>query len=504
MSEERVINAKKNILCGYLSKLVTIILEFVSRTFFIKILGEELLGVNGVFVNIIQILSIAELGINNIIGYSLYEPLAKNNVEKITKLIKFYKKIYNIIALFVFVIGICIIPFLKYLIKIDIKINDIKLIYLLFLLDTVISYLFIYKGSLLKADQKNYVLIKYEIICNSIRIVLQIWALLVFKNFILYLLIKVFMTFMMNLVISKKAEKDYPYIKKNNISLNKNEQLEISKIIKAGFIYKISGILLNSTDNILISMLVGTIWVGYLSNYNIIIVTLASIYTILFGALTSSVGNIIFTEKIEIRNEVFEIMLFVSSWLAIVLSICFFSLSDDFIRLWIGKEFILSKMIVLSKALMLGISCSLQPLFCFREAVGLYTKTKYVMLLSAIINILLSIMLGKKYGVSGILFASIISMLLTYMWYEPYILYKDYLKKNCIKYFKNKIFDYIYIFFGFFIFNKFSEYFKINSWIEWIIKAIFIFILTNIFCIIYYKNSIELKKILAKCKRRKK
>lgn len=143
--ESRTKKSKINIFYGILSKIVTLLLEFISRFVFIKYLGAELLGVNGVFTNVIQCLSLAELGMNNVVMFSYYEPLANNNTRKLSALNAFYKKVYNTIAVSVTMIGLCIIPLLKYIINTDYAIPHLYLIYLLFLIDTVVSYLCVYK-----------------------------------------------------------------------------------------------------------------------------------------------------------------------------------------------------------------------------------------------------------------------------------------------------------------------------------------------------------------------
>ena len=164
----RISKAKVNIVFGLGNKIITMILEFIVRSIFIKILGEELLGVNGVFTNVIQVLSLAELGLNNVVAYSFYEPIAENNYKKIAALVRFYKKIYIGIALAVLGIGVCLIPFLNILINTNIEISNIPLVYSIFLADTVISYLFVYKVTLLRSDQRSYIAFIFGIVIARI------------------------------------------------------------------------------------------------------------------------------------------------------------------------------------------------------------------------------------------------------------------------------------------------------------------------------------------------
>lgn len=491
----RTIKAKRNIIYAILNKIILMILEFVSRATFIKYLGNELLGVNGVFLNVIQCLSLAELGMNNVVMYSYYEPLAKSDKKRLASLNQFYKKIYNIIALMVGIIGIFLVPFIRIIINTDKDIPHLIIIYILYLSDTIISYLFVYKSTILSADQKAYISLRYEMIINIIRIIFQIISLLLFKNYIIYLFIKIIFSILNNIVKAQKAKNLYPYINSNEV-LDVTDRCKIIKTIKAGFLYKISTILLNSTDNILISVICGTVWVGLISNYTTISTSVNSFVTIIFGNLTASIGNLINETAKEKRQDIFEILELVAGWLGIV---CFCStmlLCSEFINLWIGKKYILDKYTVLMKMLMLFFSCTMQPIFSYREALGLYRKTKYVMLLAAIINILLSIFMGVVWGTAGILAASLISIVITYFWYEPIILYRECFDGNFKKYFK-KYFKIIciciccYIILGF-IFNRICA----DTWIIWIGKSILLLVICNLLCLAFFGRTKEFKKLL--------
>ncbi len=423
-----------NIIYGLISKILMMFLEFISRYFFIRYLGSELLGVNGVFTNIIQCLSLAELGMNNVVMFSYYKPLAEHDTRKLCALNSFYSKVYNRIAIAVFVIGLLLIPFLKYIINTDIEIPNIVLIYLLFLLDTVVSYLCIYKITVLNADQNAYIATKYDIVLNTIRAISQILSLIIFKSFIIYLSIKIFFSIFGNFLKAKKTNTEYSFTKVSE-TLSRDEKKTIFETIKAGFIYKLSAVLLNSTDNVLISNIVGTIWVGLLSNYITICTAVTSFVTIVYNNLTASVGNLVTTENRKKKLEIFNVMSMASNWIAVVCFSCTLILCDDFISLWLGTEYVIDFSIVLPKVMMLYVSCVMQPIFSYREALGLYTKTKYIMLLSAIINIVLSIAMGKVWGVTGILAASLIAVGTTYFWYEPLVLFRDCFDAPVIPYY---------------------------------------------------------------------
>ena len=165
MKESRTKNSFKNFQFGAITQVINTIFSFISRTIFIKVLGEEYLGVNGLFTNILTVLSFAELGIGNAIIFSMYKPIAENNKDKINALMKLYKKAYNIIGIVVLLIGICVVPFLDFIIKDPPNIHEnIEMVYLLYLLNTSLSYFFTYKKSIISAQQKEYIINTYKII----------------------------------------------------------------------------------------------------------------------------------------------------------------------------------------------------------------------------------------------------------------------------------------------------------------------------------------------------
>lgn len=500
MSYSRTEYAKFNILYGYLRKTILIFLEFFLRVVFITTLGEELLGVNSVFINIIQILSLTELGIVNVVLYSFYKPLAAGDKVKLRSLIKFYKAVYQKIALAVFFIGISICPFLEKIINTKVEVDNLNIIFFLFLSNTILSYFFIYKNSILRADQKGYIVNKIEIPLVIVKCIVQIVVLKFFASFIIYLLIENMVTFITNYRVSQRVDKEYPFLDEQAIELVVDDKKEITDTIKSSFVYKVASVMLNSTDNIIISMLIGTNIVGYFANYKTIYTGIGSLYTVFFMSLTAGIGNLIETASEEHRLKIFNILLLISSWLGIVFSSCFFSLAKEFIVLWIGSGYVLNNSVTLCIAITIFLSCALHPIFIYREAMGLYKKVKYMMVVAAIVNIILSIILGCYFGLFGILFGTILSMMTTYIWYEPIVLYDACFGVKASEYFFKRIKDLaIYIIVLLLIFVL-GNHISGETWLYWILKSITLFIISNALCYIIYKNTEEFTVISKKIK----
>lgn len=488
--ESRIYNSLKNIFLGIGNQIFVLILTFVTRIVFVRVLGAEYLGINGLFSNVLTILSVAELGLGSAIVYSMYKPLAEHDEKRVSALMNYYKKVYNIIALVVAIIGICLIPFLKYLINTDTEIENINLYYLLFLANTVISYLLASRSIILNADQKLYITKIYTLIVSIVQCVLQIIVLVFTKNFILYLVTQVLCTFATNLCGAIVAKKMYPYINKKD-KLEKKDKKEIYINMKAMFLYKIGGVLLNNTDNILISILVGTVWVGYYSNYLMVITAVETFTNIIFNALTASVGNLIAKSKKDKQFQIFKTINMVCNIMFGFCTVGLLILFNDFITMAFGPDYILSNDVVLVIVLYFYMKGILNSIWIYRETTGLFRHTQYVFIIAAILNIIFSILLGKVWGLFGILFATILARLITNMWYEPYMLYKIHFKQKVSKYFITNIKNFIITMIIFVICLIITGYINIINVGTFILKGIICFIISSIIYFLCYRKTDE-------------
>lgn len=492
MEGSRTKKSIRNIIFGIGNKFIYLLLQFLSRTVFIKILGAEYLGINGLFTNVLTLLSLADLGISSAMVYSFYKPLAQNDKNKLAALTTFYKKIYNCIAMTVAIVGLILVPFIHIIVNTDSDIPNLELYYVLFLANTVMSYLFVYKSSIIEADQKAYIISRYKLINTVISTILQIVLLIITHNYILYLLIQIFCTLLNNVLIARKSGKLYPFIQEK-VDLDQKEKKDIFQNIKAVFIYKFSSVLLNGTDNIIISKMIGTVWVGLYSNYLMVINAINTFINTIFNSMYASIGNLVVTSNYKRKKEVFNIISFVGFFIATFTTTCLIILLEDFITLWIGTDYILKTSILIAIIFNHYLSCVLQPIWSYREATGMFKKTKYIMLVCAIENIVLSIILGKILGIAGILVASSISRLSTYFWYEPIILFKDFFNSSSRLYFWKQLKNIILTVFCIIITIGLTSFIKDVSIINWIIKAIIAMIVPTVIYFLLYRKSDEYK-----------
>ena len=503
----RTENSMKNMKYNVIAQFLGLIIQFVNRTFFIRILGSEYLGINGLFSNILTILSLADMGIGTVLIYSMYKPLAEKNETKIKQLMNIYKKIYNLIAIFILIIGLGITPFLKFLIKDMPDIPHIYFIFILYLINTVVSYLCIYKISIINADQKNYIVTIRQQVINLVANIAMIIILVITHNFIFYLIIQIIFSILSNIYISKLAERIYPFIKNTKgYNLSKNEKDKIKKDTFAMMLHKIGGVVVSGTDNLLMSMMIGLNSVGIYSNYLLIINAIKKFTTQYFISISASVGNLNVVSDKEYSYSVFKRIFFGNFWIYTFCSICLFNLLNPFIDLWLGKHYIFPLTVVSTIVLSFYIEGMRQTVLIFREGMGIFTKDKLKPIIEAIVNLIFSIILAWKFGIIGIILGTIISMLFVCVWIEARILYKHGFNKKVSEFF---IIYFKYVIMGLcalVVTCKINSLFTDNSILIFILRIFICIFIPNLVILLFTHRSEEFKYffniLLSKLKKR--
>ena len=428
--KSRLENSFQNTAVGIASQIISTVLGLVVRTVFIRCLNAEYLGVNGLFSNILTMLSLAEMGIGAAIVFNMYKPLVENDQLQIAKLMNLYRNAYTWIGITVAAIGLCLTPFLGSIIRDEPDIPHITLIYLLYLANTVSSYFFAYRRSVFSADQRERVIKAFNIVAIVVRSVFQIVILLVWKSFIGYLLTQIVCTFLENVMISVYADHCYPFLKQyKNERLTKGERGSIFENIKATFIYKFGSVALNGTDNIIISAVNGIASVGLLSNYTLITGSVESFLNIVNHSITGSVGNYIAKEEAETHERLLTNATFVNFLLYGIVFVGSVAVLNPFIKIWAGENYLLPTFVVLVHCFNIYFTGTLATVWTFRSTMGLFKYGKWRPLISAIINIVVSIWWGREFGLIGVLLGTTFTRAVTNLWYDPWIVYKYGLKK---------------------------------------------------------------------------
>ena len=323
-------------------QLMNQVLLFISRMVFIHYLSAAYLGVNGLFTDVLGILNFAELGIGTAMIYSLYEPAAKNDEHRLAQLMNLYRLLYRIVAVVVLLVGLALMPFLGFFIKDSSGIEHLRLIYLMYVANSVCSYLLSYKNSIYLAYQKAYVRNLWAQLCDAVKTLLQIVLIVLTGNFILYLAVQFVMQFIPNIIVSVKVDKEFPYLKECRELPEKEKFHGILRNIGAMSFHKLGTVIVRNTDSLLMSSFVGLLSVGIYSNYKLILSGIDNLLNKFSNAFAGSLGNL---GAIEDETRVYSIyreldlIFFViyAYWTAGA-----FALFNAFITLCFGAEYCFS------------------------------------------------------------------------------------------------------------------------------------------------------------------
>lgn len=416
---------------------LNLVLSFVCRMIFVRCLQQEYLGISGLFTNILSMLSLTELGIGSAIGYALYKPVAEDDHNKIASLMKFYGTAYKAIGCVVAVLGLCALPFLNVIIPEQPDIPDnLYVIYLLYLFQSASSYFFSYRSAILTAAQRNYVMTTINYIVVIFQNIIQIAALLLTGSFMAYLLIQIVCGFVTNILISRKAKMDYPYIAQKDIpELSREEKWSLIKNVKALTVTKLSGLLVNSTDNIVITYFNGLVTTGAASNYTLLSGMLGTMLNMVFGSTSASVGNLLAKETDDAKYSFFKALDLMSFWLYGWAAVGIIGVSGDLVHLLFGESYLLPQNIPIILAVNFYMVGMMNVAGTYRHCMGLFRYGQYALLGTAAINIAGDVILGRAYGLFGIFLATAIARLLTNAWYIPYAVFKHGLRRNPVLYF---------------------------------------------------------------------
>lgn len=504
----RAKNSLRNLAVGTITRIVWIFFPFIFRTIIIYTLGKEYLGLNNLFASILQVLNVADIGLGNAIQSSLYKPLSDNNHEKVSSLLNFYRKIYMCIGMIILAVSIILLPFLSYLIKGSYP-SDVNIYFLFFLyaFNSFLSYTFFASDSiLLNASQRMDLTMASALIAKIISSIMQLIALLYYKNIIIYVIANVCCTAIQNTLNHYIVK-----IKYNNL-LNKKSKLDsITKkklyCDSIGLVFqKIGGILSTSFDTIIISMFLGLSEVTIYSNYNFVAKSIGAFLDLSFEAIIASIGNSLVEESHCKNINDFNDLSFLNFWLTGWTAICLSCLIQNFEWKWTAGSIMASDSVAILIAVCFYFSYIRKIVLTYKDALGLWSEDKFKPIVGGIFNLIVNIILVNKIGIQGVIISTILSYILIEIPWENSILLKKYYKIDMRNYYLSSFYMifctviawsityYICSFFGY-------------EWISFFIKIIICLVVPNliIFIMNYKRKSIKaierLLKIILKVKK---
>lgn len=427
MRYTRTKNTIVNSVYGLINKTMQTFLPFVLRAVMIRILGSSYLGIDGLFSAILQVLNLTELGFESAVNFSLFKPIAEDDKKTICALLLFYRNVYRLIGLFILIAGGILIPFIPKMIKGSYPSDiNIHLIYLVFLFNTVLSYfLFAYKRVLLTAHQKNYLISNIRSILLVFKYGAQILIILLIKNYFIYAIMLPTTTVVENLIIEFYVRKIFPeYVPNGRISTN--ILIAIKKQVLGLFLEKISATTRNSFDNIFISIFLGLNFVAIYSNYYYIVLGVWGFLDVLCISMSAGIGNSIASETVEKNFEDLKKISFLFALLVTLATCCMLNLYQPFMSLWVGNSFLLSESSMILFVIYFYVLIIGDVSHQYFNGSGLWWFGKTRSILGCISNLLLNWLLIKFIGLSGIILASVISVVFIINIYGWHLLFKHY------------------------------------------------------------------------------
>lgn len=486
-------NTIRNIIWGFSYQVVSLLFPFVLRTIILYILGEQYLGLNSLFASVINVLNMAELGFSSAIVFSMYEPIAKQDKDTICALMALYKKVYQIIGSIVLVIGLSITPFLKFMIKGSTPADiNLYLLYGIYLFNSVISYfLFAYRTSLFAAHHRNDISSKISMAVSIAQHVIQIFVLLMWKNYYLYIAMLPISTILNNIFNNRLAKKHYPeYICKG--ILEKKTKDNIKKQVSGLMVSKVCGTLRNSLDSIIISAFIGLSTVAIYGNYFYILNAVHGILTIIGVSMKAGVGNSIAKESKEKNYSDYEKFTFIYMWLSGWFACCMLCIYQPFMLMWTGKEsMIFANPIMIMFCVYFYAICMTDMRNVYMDAIGLWWEARYRSILETVGNLILNIVLGYYFGVVGIIISTLITLTTINVVYGTKILFDHYFNEMSlikhllkhIKYFAISVISGVACY-------AICTYLPGNMYVNLILRALICIVVPNlIFIVLYSKDS---------------
>ncbi|NME82445.1 polysaccharide biosynthesis protein [Clostridium sp. SM-530-WT-3G] len=489
---ERTKNATRNIMFGGILKIYQIIMPFIMRTAMLYLLGVQYLGLNSLFVSILQVLNLAELGVGSAMVYSIYKPIVDDDTKQICALMKLYKLYYRIIGLVIAIFGVILLPFIPRLISGGVP-SDIN-VYVLYLLNlgaTVLTYwLFAYKNCLLNAYQRDDITSKITLIMASIQYLFQILT-LVLRNYYLYLIVSLFIQALTNIVTAIIVSKMYPNYNPTG-ELEKNEIKKINRRVRDLFTSKIGGVILNSSDTIVISAFLGLTMLAVYQNYFYILNSIIMFVSIIFNSCVAGIGNSIIVETKEKNFNDLKKFTFIIAWIAGFCTCCLLCLYQPFIKIWVGEQYELDFTAVICLCIYYFVYEINKLLNMYKDAAGIWHEDRFRPLIAALVNLGLNLILVNIIGIYGVMISTVLATILVEIPWLLYNLFTILFEKSYLRgYLKNICLYTIVCFIGCLITYLICDLVNLSDWIEIIVKGLICCVVPNIIFYGAYRKTSE-------------
>lgn len=410
---------------------INLILQFISRKIFIDYLGTEVLGLNTTATSLLQFLNLAELGVGVAITYALYGPLENKDYKAVNEIVSVQGWLYRKIAIVV-IAGSLILMFFFPLIfdKMELPLWYAYASFSVLLFSSLLSYFVNYKQIVLTASQQEYKIQSSYRVALLVKILFQIFFIKYMDNgYVWWLILEFAFAIIASLVLNVAIKKSCPYLQtdvKSGSQLRKNYPEIVTKI-KQFFFHKIAIFVLSETSAIIIYAYSTLTMVAIYGNYMLIVNGLLGLLNAVFNGMAASVGSLVAEGDQNKILKVFRELFSSRFWLVTVLAFGIYMLADSFISLWVGQQYQIDKLSLFLIVFIFYLNSIRSVVDSFINAYGLF-KDIWAPIVEACINLGCSIIFGSIWGLPGILFGVIVSLMIIVFTWKPYFLFKEALK----------------------------------------------------------------------------
>lgn len=440
MKLDFVQHARRNMVAGFLNSGVKLLFPFLNRTLFLWLLGPEFLGLNGLFTSILGVLSLAELGFGTAMVCSMYKSVAEGDQDQIRAYLRFYRTVYRCVGGAIFVLGLCLFPFLGHLVKGDLPPGvHLHVLYLLHLLNTTMGYfLFAYRGSALAAYARRDVIShiasvvqvgQYLTVFAVLTLTRQVGHWLPATSYYAYVATTLVFTAMNNLLLWKESRRLFPELEPRG-TLSPERRRTVMADVRDIFLHKVGGVVSHQSDNLVISATLGLVAVAAYGNYYYVVTSVAGLVGTLSMAMVSGFGNKIHTESRETTFQLFlkanRVLMMATLWCAAVMTAVY----QPFIEVWTHGNPTLARHAAtpLLMVLYFFVNQSRQMVLTVKSAASLWKGDRWKPILAGVVNLAISItlveILPKGWKLDGVIFGTIVSLLLIQIPWETHVLFQ--------------------------------------------------------------------------------
>lgn len=418
---------------AFIYYFANLLLGFISRKVFIDYVGIEVLGLNQTAQNLLGFLNLAELGIGSAIAFTLYKPLTVNDQQSINEIVTVQGWLYRRIAILIGVAAIILMCFFPMIFgNAGLPLWYAYASFGVFLYSSLLTYFINYKQILLSASQQQYLITKHYHFVNLVKSVIQILAMMYLPlPYVSWLVLQVLFATLASWNLNRAINNVFPNLKidiKLGKSLVKKYSIIITKV-KQLFFHAIGGFVLTQSSSIIIYAFVNLTMVGIYGNYMLITNSVRMLFNAVFTGVTAGVGNLTAEGDKKKMLAVFE-ELFTSRFLIITTFLyCFLVLSNSFMIIWIGEQYLLDTPTIWVIVLTMYIILSRTTVDDYIFATGLFHDV-WAPIAEAVLNIGFSVLLGHFFGITGVLSGVLISLFLVVFLWKPYFLFKQGLHES--------------------------------------------------------------------------